>query len=265
MWVMRDILNLDTYPLNDLDTSTGQALVSRCQADIAERGISNLNGLISTAALEVCVEEVKAALEQDAYTHQQWHNIYFKAHVDGLDDDHPALKKALTSNRKVCADQISGSILTQLYSWPPLADFIAKVMGMLELHPMDDALACVNVMQYRDGEALNWHFDRSEFTTTLLLQAPDAGGEFEYRLGLRTDDDPNYEGVGKFLSGEDDTYERIALTPGTLNMFKGSNTAHRVSPVVGDRERIIAVLSYFESPGVRFSDEDRIRFYGRSA
>ncbi|KAG1702812.1 50S ribosomal protein L21 [Nymphon striatum] len=27
-------------------------------------------------------------------------------------------------------------------------------------------------MAYKEGETLNWHFDRSEFTTTLLLQAP---------------------------------------------------------------------------------------------
>jgi hypothetical protein len=34
-------------------------------------------------------------------------------------------------------------------------------------------------MDYRPGEALNWHFDRSQFTTTLLIQAPEQGGEFE--------------------------------------------------------------------------------------
>jgi hypothetical protein len=39
-------------------------------------------------------------------------------------------------------------------------------------------LARVNAMQYGAGEGLNWHFDRSEFTTTLLLQAPKAGGAF---------------------------------------------------------------------------------------
>ena len=37
---------------------------------------------------------------------------------------------------------------------------------------MDDRIAGANVMTYYDGEARNWHFDRSEFTTTLLLQAP---------------------------------------------------------------------------------------------
>ena len=53
---------------------------------------------------------------------------------------------------------------------------------------MRDPSARMNVMRYGNGEALNWHFDRSEFTTTLLLQSPSAGGEFQYRSDLRTDD-----------------------------------------------------------------------------
>ena len=47
-------------------------------------------------------------------------------------------------------------------------------------------------------------------------------------------------------------------------MFKGRNTAHRTSPVIGPRERMIAVFSYYERPGVLFSEEERIGFYGRA-
>ena len=69
-------------------------------------------------------------------------------------------------------------------------------------------------MAYRDGEALNWHFDRSEFTTTLLLQAPEQGGEFIYRTDLRSDDDPNYDGVAKLLRGEDPEVKTLKLVGG---------------------------------------------------
>ncbi len=133
------------------------------------------------------------------------------------------------------------------------------------LYPMRDALARVNVMAYRDGEALNWHFDRSEFTTTLLLQAPDEGGDFVYRTDLRNDSDPNYDGVARLLRGEDPEVKSLKLSAGTLNVFRGKNTAHKVSTVRGSRERIIAVFSYFDRPGVVFSREDQIGFYGRTA
>ncbi len=128
---------------------------------------------------------------------------------------------------------------------------------------MTDPLARVNVMAYRAGEALNWHFDRSEFTTTLLLQAPEKGGEFEYRTDLRSANDPNYAGVAELLEGRDPQVQRIRLSAGTLNVFRGKNTAHRVTPVAGRVERFIAVFSYYEKPDVMFSDAERLGFYGR--
>ena len=138
-------------------------------------------------------------------------------------------------------------------------------MGKERLYTMADPLAAMNVMTYRAGQALNWHFDRSEFTTTLLLQEPEAGGAFRYRSDLRSDDDPNYEGVARLLEGADPHVETLPLAAGTLNIFKGKNTAHRVTPVAGARERIIAVFSYYERPDVLFSEAERIRFYGRAS
>jgi len=42
--------------------------------------------------------------------------------------------------------------------------FLAATMQLPELHVMPDPLARVNMMSYGDGQALNWHFDRSHFT-----------------------------------------------------------------------------------------------------
>ena len=125
------------------------------------------------------------------------------------------------------------------------------------LYPMADPLGRLNVMAYRAGERLNWHFDRAEFTITVLLQAPLGGGDFQYRSGLRSDADPNYDGVGRLLAGRDERVQTLPLAPGTLNVFKGKNTAHRVTPVEGERPRIIAVFSYYETPDVTFSDTER--------
>ena len=120
-------------------------------------------------------------------------------------------------------------------------------------------------MAYREREQLSWHFDRAEFTTTILLQAPRSGGQFEYRSRLRSDSDPNYEGVARLLSDRDERVQTLALAPGTLNVFRGKNTAHRVTPVEGNRPRIVAVFSYYETPDFAFSDTERLGFYGRTA
>lgn len=261
---MRDILDLDRYPLDRLDSPDGKALIARCRAELAGNGMFNLDGLVRPRALAGAVAEIKPVLDSAAFTHRRRHNIYFADTIPGIAPDHPALRRFETVNHTVCADQIPDSLICRIYEWPPLADFLAAVMDRSRLYAMADPLARVNVMAYRAGEALNWHFDRSEFTTTLLLQSPVAGGAFQYRSGLRSEDDPNYDGVARLVAGEDNAVRTLPLKAGTLNVFKGKNTAHRVTPAAGDRERIIAVFSYYERLGVRFSEAERLGFYGRA-
>lgn len=260
---MHDIIDLDRYPLDQPQSTAWSALVGDCRATLAKEGLLNLTGFVRAAAVARAVAELEPVLAAGSFTHARHHNIYFRKDVDGLDPSHPALREFETSNRTICADQMGQAIVVRLYEWPPFATFLAAVMDKTQLFAMEDPLARVNVMGYSSGQALNWHFDRSEYTTTLLLQAPAEGGEFEFDKDLRSDTDPNYAGVADLLEGRRAPV-RIRLDPGTLNIFKGKNTAHRVTPVVGDRDRIIAVFSFYEQPGVVFSRDERIGFYGRA-
>lgn len=262
---MHDILDLDRFPLDRPGSPAWQALVERCRADLAAHGMFNLDGFMHAPVAAQEASAMMPKFDTDAFRHERAHNIYFLNSVPGLPDDHPALTRFQTSNRTLCADQIAESALIRLYDWPDFARFLAATMDKPALHTMDDPLARVNVMAYTEGQALNWHFDRSEFTTTLLLQASEAGGDFEYRTGLRSEDDPNYDGVARMLAGEDDRVRLLHLSPGTLNVFKGRNTAHRVTPVQGATARVIAVFSYYDRPGVAFSEEERTGFYGRAS
>jgi hypothetical protein len=261
---MRQVLDLDRYPIDRLDVPETQELIERCKAELAAHGMFNLPGLVRGSVIDNCAAELEPLIDTEAYTHKRRHNIYFRPDIEGLAPDHPALRQRDTINHTLCGDQLTGTIVGRIYEWTPLADFLASVMDKPRLFLMADPLARINVMGYRAGEALNWHFDRSEFTTTLLIQSPAAGGEFQYRSDLRTDDDPNYDGVAKLLRDEDNAVRSLPLTAGTLNVFKGRNTAHRVTPAVGDKQRIIAVFSYYERPGVQFSRDERMGFYGRA-
>ena len=262
--MMRDILDLDRFPLDKPDGPEWQALVDRCRDDLASDGMFNLDGLMRPAIAAQEATAMAPQFETDSFRHEREHNIYFLKSIDGLPHDHLALTRFKTSNNTLCADQIPQSAPIRLYEWPEFARFLAATMEMEALHTMDDPMARVNVMSYHEGQALNWHFDRSEFTTTLLLQAPDGGGEFEYRTALRSADDPNYDGVARLFSGQDDQMRQLRLSAGTLNVFKGKNTAHRVTPVTGPRARVISVFSYYERPGVTFTKEERLGFYGRA-
>ena len=262
---MKEILNLGRYPLHRETSPEWQELVDRSKADLHAKGMFNLEDFILPSVAGRAALELSPLMASQSHTHKREHNIYFLPEIPGLEKDHPALRKVQTINHTLCADQIPNSLVIAIYEYPPFARFLAATMGKNALHTMQDPLARVNVMAYRKGEALNWHFDRAEFTTTLLLQEAELGGEFEYHSDLRSDENPNYEGVAKLLEGRDPQVKRMRLKAGTLNVFRGKNSAHRVTTVQGNADRMIAVFSYYEKPGVLFSPEERLGFYGRSA
>ena len=241
---MSEILDLARWPLDAPASGAGRALAARCRRALRDGGMVNLDGLLRPAALAACAAEVAPALESAAFVHARAHNIYFDdAAGAGLAADHPALARLETVNRTICADQIAASTIVRLYEWRPLIDFLAAALEKPRLYPMADPLGRLNVMAYRAGERLDWHFDRAEFTVTVLLQAPLGGGDFEYRSGLRSAADPNYAGVARLLAGADGAVRTLPPAPGALTVFKGRNTAHRTTPVRGGRARIVAVFS----------------------
>ena len=259
---MRDILDLERYPIDQPERL--EPLVEHCRAELARNGMYNLEGLVRPEAIARAAAEIAPRARTDSYTHERRHNVYFRERIEGLAADHPALARFQTINHTLCGDQLTDTIVGRIYEYQPLVQFIARTIGVPRLYLMDDPLARVNVMEYRPGEALNWHFDRARYTTTLLIQAAESGGEFEYASGLRSDADENYAGVGRFVAGENDALRINPLQSGTLNVFAGRNTLHRVSTVQGGRPRLVAVFSYYDRPGVQFSNEERQGFYGRT-
>lgn len=257
-------LNLERYPIHQPNHSSAKALIEQGRSVLAAEGVFFLPGFVLSSSVSRCVADLIDVVQHESFIHDREHNIFFDDNYPGVPTDHPALARMRTVSQTVCADQIPNSLLVKLYEWQPLIDFIAAVVGKERLYPMDDSLASLNVKSFRPGDVTNWHFDRAEFTITLLLQKPKSGGEFQIRQNLRSDIAPNYNGIAKLLKGQDEQVRSFSFEPGTLTIFRGKNTAHRVSPVIGERLRIVVVLSYFDSPGVRFADADRIQFYGRS-
>ena len=56
----------------------------------------------------------------------------------------------------------------------------------------------------------------------------------------------------------------LAMTPGTLLIFEGRHSLHRVSPLTGSRLRHVGLLAYDTKPGTMGSDLLRMDRYGRT-
>ena len=98
--------------------------------------------------------------------------------------------------------------------------------------------------------------------TTLLLQQPEDGGIFEYVPAIRSDDDENFEVVQSVLDGKHEQVRQIRLRAGTLSLFRGHYSLHRVTEVKGSRRRIQAILGYSTQRNWVGSKESSILHYG---
>ena len=122
----------------------------------------------------------------------------------------------------------------------------------------------INIDYARKGEELGWHFDNSSFAITLLLQAPKEGGVFQYVTDLHKNnsEEMDFEGVEAVLNNKTPV-KTLNMEEGTLVLFRGLNSLHRVTPTIGNRTRILVVLAYNNKPGVSLSETARMTFFGR--
>ena len=184
------LIDTERFPLDRQSDPSWQKVLDRGRKQIAETGSFSLSGFVRSSAVTRAVAEVEAHVPAGFHRHEARHNIYFSDVDDG--DRSVANERSLhTSNLTLAGDRLAGGVLDRIYRWPGLPSFLAALFHKPALYPMADPLACLNVMSYGPGDALGWHFDRAEFTVTVLLRAAGSGGVFEYHRNLRSAADPN--------------------------------------------------------------------------
>jgi len=100
----------------------------------------------------------------------------------------------------------------------------------------------------------------------MLLQAPEAGGSFEYVPAARASNvaatEAEYSRINSVLDGET-AVSTLRFEPGDLVLFRGRHAMHRVTPTIGATTRMLTVFAYNDEPGVALSPSARATFYGR--
>lgn len=252
------IVRVEEYPIADRDFRQS------CKKRLDDRGALVLPDFLSAEAIAIISQE-GAEKQRLAYYSQDDHNVYLKESDGHYLPDHPRNKLVQSSKGCITDDQISlDSPLRTLYSSDDFQEFLASVLGEEQLHNYADPLSSINLHYAAEGQELGWHFDESSFAITLLIQSPEQGGSFEYIENMRDADrgDMNYEEVAELLAGKR-TPKTLNAGPGTLTMFRGRNAIHRVTPVAGDKTRMLVVLAYNSQPDIKLSEAARMTFYGR--
>lgn len=262
-WAVEDIVDLDRYPIVPPDGDGAQNLVHRCRAELRAQGACQLEGFMRPDAVQAVLAEARVA-EGFAHNTEATHNAYFEDDDPTLPADHPLRLQVRSAKRAIGWNRIGlRSPLRLLYEWDGLTDFIRVTLRLPALYRDADPVGACSVMLYGEGGELGWHFDNSEFAVTLMLQASDGGGSFEFVPRIRDMREERYAAVGALLGGARDGVRSMNGPPGTLALFQGRYSIHRVTPVRGGRPRVNAVLAYAREPGHRLTELNRELFYGK--
>lgn len=262
---LREVVDLDRYPIDRLDSPEGQALVERCRTSLEQTGALELPGFFRDDAVDALVAEALAAKPR-SYRTDDTHNVYFEPVPEQPEPGDPAGVLEHSAKHTIAWDQVAAdSPLRAAYESDELTAFIGAALDMPACYRYGDPLGAASLMIFTEGDELGWHFDRSPFAVTIMLAPVTEGGEYQYHHNLRGEGDENPEGVLAAIAGTQP--DRITLAPqrGALSMFRGQRSLHRVTPVQGESPRINAVLAYSARPDDRMNALTQQLFYGRTA
>jgi hypothetical protein len=259
-----DLVDLDRYPLGRPDSAGYVAVVTEARRQMDERGAAEIAGFVSPAGVAELVRDADA-LAARAHPSGGQGTAYLEFPDFSLPEDHPRVHFGDYRLRSVPYDVVPlESPLRRLYEWDPLKDLVEAVLDRGPIFRYADPFGALNLAVMGDCDLLQWHFDQTDFVVSLAIQSAEAGGDFEVVPRLRSADDEHYDDVAAVLRGERDCVETLPMRPGTLLVFEGRHSLHRVSPITGERWRHVGLLAYDTKPGTMGSDLLRADRYGRT-
>jgi hypothetical protein len=264
--VLTDFVDTDRYPLMDLDSPNGVELLRLARGQLALTGYAELAGFVNDSGVAALVSDAESMKER-AHRSSGIGTAYLEVPDRDLDEGHPRQWLGRYSVGAVAYDLVPReSPLRRLYEWGMLTNLISAVLGRGQLYGYADPFGALNLAVMGDGDELQWHFDQTDFVVSLAIQTADAGGDFEVAPLVRSRDDEHYDGVAAVLRGEGPEVltTTIPMTPGTLLIFEGRNSLHRVSPISGPTLRHVGLLAYDTKPGTTGSNHLRMNRYGRT-
>lgn len=252
------MINTDHYNLND------QGLIASCLEQVTTQGVCVLPDFLTLEAVEV-LRQQSDALAPSAFRSASRATPYLGPADESFPEGHPRNTITQSSVEVVAYDQFDHDDgLRALYEWDPLLDFIRQCLGLNELFRYADPFGALNLAVMRDGDSLGWHFDMTDFVVSIAIQSSSIGGHFENAKQIRNAEQPNYETIQKVMNGQSaESVRTEPMTPGTLMLFNGRWSMHRVTKIEGDVPRYVALLAYDTKPGTDSTDTLKMSRYGR--
>ncbi|MEM9264290.1 MAG: hypothetical protein AAGA46_02080 [Cyanobacteria bacterium P01_F01_bin.13] len=255
-----NLINLHRFPLNNLSGQSGCQLVKYCQESLAENGYILLKEFTTQDALERARIECNELSPLAEYT-VRYTNPYKTEDDPNLPLDHPKRHFSPRTNAFIVQSNFGDrSVFRTLYHSEIFKRFLAACIGLDIVYEYADPLGALVFNVLPSGGQHPWHFDENDFSIVLMIQPSEKGGVFEIAPNIRTFKSENYQQVKQVLKGDSQRIKAVGLNPGDLIVFNGKVSLHRVTKVVGSKERHTIVFSYTQKEGIvgRFENNSKI-------
>jgi hypothetical protein len=255
-------IDIARYPLHALATPRGERVLRDAERELARLGMVVLPGFLRDEVLPPFAAECDALASEGHFSEVQG-TPYIDLPDLAQPEGHPRRTLGRTALSAVAYDRFPAtSRLRALYEWDPLLEFVRVLLGRERLFRYADPLGALNLAVMRDGDELAWHFDQTDFVVSVAIQSSESGGDFECVPMVRSASDERYDAVAAVLRGDEKPLT-VPMTPGTLMLFEGRRSIHRVTPIRGPRPRYVALLAYDTQPGTDSSPLLKRVRYGR--
>jgi hypothetical protein len=260
---LSQIIDVDRYPMGPWGSPAYQ-LRTEARRQFDETGVCIFDRFLRAEAVEAVLSEIDPRVDQ-AYVSTTSSTVYLEPGSKIWPPEDPRRMEEITTVGTLAEDQLPGdSWLRRLHGAAAFQELIGDIVGSSRLYGYADGLTSVNVLVFKRGHRLGWHFDEAEYAVTLMLKPASSGGVFEYAPFARRSGTDGGSAIRSVISGVREQVT-VPMRAGSLMIFRGRDSLHRVTAVRSGAPRIVAVLSYDKCAGLRLSEHDRRLFYGRIA
>jgi len=261
---IEDVVDLDRYPVLDPSGVAYAELVGAARAQLRHTGAVELAGFLTPDGIDALAADADA-LAPRAHHSDGVGTAYIEYPDFSLPEDHPRLTWGHYAVGAVPYDVMPHtSLLRRLYEWEPLRQLVESILDRGTIHRYADPFGALNLAVMTEGDELQWHFDQTDFVVSLAIQTAAHGGAFDVFPRIRSGDDEHYDDVADALAGTRSGVVTLPMVPGTLLVFEGRHSLHRVSPVGPGSPRHVGLLAYDTVAGTMGSELLRETRYGRT-
>lgn len=257
-------VNLDRYPILNLEDARTVAVIEKARTQLAQTGAAEMPDFLTATGLEQMITQ-SSHLENQAFWNALTGNAYLDEPESSLPQNHVRRLVESTSLGAVGYDQFpTDNLLRKIFEWDTFMAFLGEILRLPKMYRYADPMGALNLSVMKDGDYLRWHFDQTDFVASLSVRNATEGGEFEYVPLIRNSKAENYDRVRALLQGSREGVVHIENKPGTLLLFQGRNSIHRVTPIKGATSRLMGLFGYASQPGINSSEYLRKIRYGRT-